>query len=222
MMALLAQTEKIRIQTDKTEMEGTLSLPEDSIGMVLFASCGSDGSSRVSQPNDYVASVLRDARLGTLRIDLLNQSEAGDRRLHADMLLLAERLRHACDWLHMQDATADLPIGLYGAGTCAAAALHLAAGVGRGLSAIVSRGELPVLASQMLGKVGVPTLLIVGGLEDGAVRVSRATYAALRCKKRFEVIPGATHAFEEPGNPEVLARLARGWFLRHTHTRSVY
>jgi putative phosphoribosyl transferase len=204
-------------------MEGTLSLPEDSIGMILFAACGSDGGSRVSQPNDYVASVLREARLGTLRIELLSRAETSDRRLHSDVALLTERLRHACDWLRTRDATADLPLGLYGASSCAAATLQLAGASGRGISAIVSRGGSPELTSPaMLGKVGVPTLLIVGGLEDSAVRMNRAAYAALRCKKRLEVIPGATHAFEEPGNLEVVARLARGWFLQHAHLRSVY
>jgi putative phosphoribosyl transferase len=223
MMALSVQTERITIQADKTEMEGMLSLPEDSIGMILFATSGGDTSSRVSQPNDYVASVLREARLGTLRIELLSRTETGDRRGHADVALLAERLRHTCDWLRTRDATADLPIGLYGAGSYVAAALQLASASARGISAIVSRGGSPELASQaMLSKVGVPTLLIVGGLDDGAVRMHRAAYATLRCKKRLEVIPGATNAFEEPGNLEVIARLARGWFLQHAHSRSVY
>jgi putative phosphoribosyl transferase len=111
-----------------------------------------------------------------------------------------------------------LPIGLFGAGNCAAAALQVAAARGRVISALVSRGGRPDLACQdTLGKISAPTLLIVGGLDDRSIETNRNAYAALRCKKRFEIIPGATHSFEEPGNLEVVARLARGWFLQHNH-----
>jgi putative phosphoribosyl transferase len=218
MMTVLMQNEQVRIQADKAELTGTLALPEDSNGVILIATCST--ANRVSQPNDYVASVLRDARLGTLWISLLNDAEAGDRQLHADVPLLAERLNGACDWLRSHPATGDLPLGMYGASSCAAAALQLAATTGNGVSAIVSRGGRPELAGEgMLEKVAAPTLLIVGGLDNAALRMNRVAFTALRCKKRFEVIPGATQTFDEAGNQEVVARLARAWFLQHVHPR---
>ncbi len=217
-MTVLMQNEQVRIQTDKAEMNGALALPEDSSGVILIATCTI--GNRVSQPNDYVASTLRDARLGTLRMTLLNDAEAGSRQLRFDVPLLAERLGGACNWLRQHAPTADLPLGLYGASSCAAAALHLAAAAGHGVSAIVSRGGCPELAGQgMLEKVAVPTLLIVGGLDNSGIRMNRTAFATLRCKKRLEVIPGATQTFEEAGNPEVVARLTRAWFLQHVHAR---
>ncbi|MEN3294951.1 MAG: hypothetical protein V7642_4204 [Burkholderiales bacterium] len=220
-MALPAQSERVRIQSDQEEMEGMLWLPEDHIGVILFAHGGN--GNRLKPPNDYVASVLRDARLGTLWLDLLTPQEAAHgHRARCDIALLTARLNAACDWVRQHSATKDLPIGLFGASNCAAAALQLGAARGRVISAIVSRGGRPDLACQStLGKISAPTLLIVGGLDDGAVEMNRVAYAALRCKKRFEIIPGATHSFEEPGNLEVVARLARGWFLQHSHSAYV-
>lgn len=218
-MALPAKSERVKIQADQAELEGMLWLPDDHIGIILFAH---GGNNRVRPPNDYVASVLRDARLGTLWLDFLTSEEAQSRRAHYDIALLAERLNAACDWLRQYRATRELPIGLFGAGNGAAAALELAAARGRAISAIVSRGGRPHLACQTtLGKISAPTLLIVGGLDDGVVEMNRVAYAALRCKKRLEIIPGATHSFEEPGNLEVVARLARGWFLQHSHSAYV-
>lgn len=217
-MTVLMQNEQVRIQVGKAELTGTLALPEDSSGVILIATCTT--GNRVSQPNDYVASILRDARLGTFWLSLLNDSEAGDRQLRFDVPLLAERLNGACNWLRQHPPTGDLPLGMYGASSCAAAALQLAATAGHGVSAIVSRGGCPELAGQdALEKVAAPTLLIVGGLDNSAIKVSRAAFAALRCKKRFEVIPGATQTFDEAGNQEVVARLARAWFLQHVHAR---
>lgn len=215
-MALSMRSERVRIETDDIEMEGMLWLPEDHIGVILFADGG--GGNRVKPPNHYVASVLREARLGTLWLDLLTPQEARSHRTRVDVELLTERLSAACDWLSECDATRDVPIGLFGASDGTAAVLHVAAARGRSISAIVSRSGRPDQASQsLLGKISAPTLLIVGGLDDGVVDMNRAAYAALRCKKRFEIIPGATHSFEEPGNLEVVARLARGWFLQHSH-----
>jgi putative phosphoribosyl transferase len=218
MMTVLMQNEQVRVQADKTEMNGTLALPEDSSGVILIATCTT--GNRVSPPTDYVASILRDAHLGTLWMSLLNDTEAGNRQLRFDVPLLTERLRSACHWLCQHEPTAELPLGLYGASSCAAAALQLAAAAGHGVSAIVSRGGCPELAGQdTLEKVAAPTLLIVGGLDNGAIRMHRSAFAALRCKKRLEVIPGATQTFEEAGNQEVVARLTRAWFLQHVHSR---
>jgi putative phosphoribosyl transferase len=219
-MALPTHSERIRIKAGDAVTDGVLWLPDDHTGVILFAQ--GDGVNRVKPPNDYVASVLREARLATLWLDLLTPEEASGHRARCDISLLADRLNAACDWLQQYEATRDLPIGLFGASNGAAAALQLGAVRGRAISAIVSRGGRPDLACQKtLGKISAPTLLIVGGLDDGVVEMNRAAYAALRCKKRFEIIPGATHSFEEPGNLEVVARLARGWFLQHSHTAFV-
>lgn len=217
-MTVLMQNEQVKIQAGKAEMNGTLALPEDSNGVILIATCAT--ANRVSPPNDYVASILREARLGTLWMALLNDAETGNRRLRFDVPLLTERLGGACHWLRQHAPTADLPLGLYGASSCAAAALQLAAAAGCGVSAIVSRGGCPELVGQdTLEKVAAPTLLIVGGLDNSAIRMNRTAFAALRCKKRLEVIPGATQTFDEAGNQEVVARLARTWFLQHVHAR---
>ncbi|WP_211097228.1 alpha/beta hydrolase [Herbaspirillum sp. ST 5-3] len=215
-MVLSVHSERVRIQTDQIDLEAALWLPADHIGVILFANCGV--SNRLKPPNDYVASVLHEAQLGTLWLDLLNPQEARNRHTRSDIGLLTERLNAGCDWLANSEVSGSLPIGLLGTGNAAAAVLQVAAERQRGICAVVSRGGRPDLASHgAIGKVSVPTLLIVGGLEDGAVDVNRAAFNALRCKKRIEVIPGATHSFDEPGSLEVVARLARGWFLQHTH-----
>jgi putative phosphoribosyl transferase len=219
-MTLSMQSERVRIRADKVDMEGALWLPEDHIGVVLFAQSGS--ANRVKPPNDHVASVLRDARLGTLWLDLMTPHETSSYAARFDLALLTERLDAACDWLRQYDATKDLPIGLFGADIGAAAVLQLAGERGRGISAIVLRGGRTALAGQsLLTKITAPTLLIAGGLDDGVIEMNRAVYANLRCKKRIEIIPGATHSFEEPGNHEVVARFTRAWFLQHAYSAYV-
>ena len=132
--------------------------------------------------------------------------------------LLAARLNAVCDWLQRYEPVRELPLGLYGAGPSAPAVLQAAA-EHESIAAVVSRGGRPDTVDHgSLGKVSAPTLLIVGGLDDGGVKLHRSAYRALHCKKRFEIIPGATHSFEEPGSLEVVARLTRGWFLQHAKT----
>lgn len=219
-MALSIQSERIRIQAGKFEMDGMLRLPQEQLGVVLFAS--GTGSNRIKPPNDYVGSVLRSARLGTLWLELFTPQEARSLQAGVDVELLTQRLGAACDWLQQHETTRDLPIGMFGASTGAAAVMQLAAARGRAISAIVSRGGRPDLAGHgMLGKISAPTLLIVGGLDDGGVGLNRTAYAALRCKKRLEIIPGATRSFEEPGSLEVVARLARGWFSQNAQVTHV-
>lgn len=214
-MALSMQVENVQVEASSTPMEGTLWLPEDPIGAILFAHIG--GHNRIKPPSDYVACVLRNARLATLWVDLLTSQEARKRELQSDVALLAGRMNAACDWLRQHPMTRDLPIGLFVSDSGAAAALQLAAELGCGIAAIVSRGGRPDQATQgTFGKIRAPTLLIVGGLDDGVVQLNRSAYAALRCKKRIEIIPGATQTFEETGNPEVIARLARRWFVRYS------
>lgn len=219
-MPLSMQIEQVVIQSGSVDMHGTLWLPQEHIGIIVFGNCGE--ARRLKPPNDYVASVLHNSRLGTLWLDLLASHEvhAGDAR--ADVDLLAGRLNAACDWLRHYHRTKELPIGLFGSSCTAAAALELAAENGKGIAAVVSRSGRPDLACRdKLCRVSAPTLLIVGGLDEGVVEHNRAAYAALRCKKKFEIVPGATHSFDEPGCLEVVARLARGWFVRHSSSQSI-
>jgi putative phosphoribosyl transferase len=198
-------------------MEGMLEVPHGASGVVLFAH--GSGSSRLSPRNNHVAHVLRDAGIGTLLLDLLTPSE--DRHVHNrfDMSLLTLRLRAAAGWLRAQDATAQLPLGLFGASTGAAAALQLAADPAVPVAAVVSRGGRPDLAgSDLLRAVEAPTLLIVGGADEPVIALNRQAYAELGCVKRLDIVPGATHLFEEAGTLDEVARLAAGWFTTYfTH-----
>ena len=151
-----------------------------------------------------------------VKFDLLTAQEDQDYATRFDIALLTRRLNAAADWLEKNDSTASLPLGLFGASTGAAAALQVAATRGAGIAAIVSRGGRPDLAGrQALESVRAPTLLIVGGLDAIVIDLNRAAFAALRCEKRIEIVPGATHLFEEPGTLESVAGLARDWFLQH-------
>lgn len=208
------RTETVKIDAGAHTLNGMLWLPEDPMGVVLFIN-GSNNS-RIKPPNDYVACMLRTARLGTLWLDLAPSGDAGSVHRQPDIDGLTERLKAACTWLRQHNTTQELPLALFGVSHGAAAALQVAAALGRGICAIVLRGGRPDLAEHgTLTKISAPTLLIVGGLDDGVIDTNRAAYAALRCKKRFEIVPGATHSFEEPGSLEVVARMSRGWFLQH-------
>jgi putative phosphoribosyl transferase len=213
-MATSAQSQLVRIATDSVQVEGMLEIPQDAIGIVLFAH--GSGSSRLSPRNNYVASVLRSAKIGTLLLDLLTPQEDQDYRTRFDISLLTRRLLDATNWLRQYDQTRSLPIGLFGASTGAAAALQVAAILGPAIGAVVSRGGRPDLAGkEALEKVVAPTLLIVGGLDDVVIKLNQAAYAALKCEKQLVIVPGATHLFEEPGTLETVAELARDWFVAH-------
>jgi len=198
-------------------LEGNLSLPEGARGIVLFAH--GSGSSRHSPRNRYVAQILNEAKLATLLVDLLTpDEEAIDLRtahLRFDIGLLAERLVGVTDWLTQYPDTRELRIGYFGASSGAAAALVAAAQRPDAVDAVVSRGGRPDLAGPALALVRAPTLLIVGGNDFEVVELNRRALALLRCEKRLEIVPGATHLFEEPGALEVVARLAREWFERY-------
>lgn len=214
-MVLAIRSERIKIHAGSAEIEATLHLPEECIGTVLFAHAGA--GNRLNPPNDYVGSVLRTARFATLCVDLLAPHEARDSQTRWDVVLLAKRVEAACNWIYQGELTRDLPLGLFGAGHAAAATLQSAATYGNRIAGVISRGGRPDLAGHhALARIMAPTLLIVGGLDESAIGVNRAAYASLRCKKRFEIIPGATRLFEEPGNLEVVARLARSWFQTHS------
>ncbi|MBA4176378.1 MAG: hydrolase [Leptothrix sp. (in: Bacteria)] len=193
-------------------MEGDLALPARPLGLVLFAH-GSD-SSRFSPRNRSVAQVLNAHRLGSLLFDLLDEDEARDRRRVFDIALLGSRLTEAIDWARAQPALAGLPIGLFGASTGAAAAL-VAAARRPDVRAVVSRGGRPDLALPELREVQAPTLLIVGGEDPVVLGLNRGAARLLGCPHRLEIVPGATHLFEEPGALGRVAELAAGWFEVH-------
>jgi putative phosphoribosyl transferase len=204
----------INIKAGAAQLEGTLEMPPDALGVVLFA-LGS-GSCRFSPRNNFVAGALHEAGIGTLLIDLLTEQEDRAAQACFDITLLTQRLDTAVEWLRQHDGARALPLGLFGTSTGAAAALQVAALRGPETAAVVSRGGRPDLAGQRaLQKVVAPTLLIVGELDDVMIRLNKAAYACLHSVKRFEIVPGATHLFEEPGTLDVVAARARDWFLRH-------
>src|SRR6266511_3705388 len=205
------------VQADDAELEGALTVPGAPVGIVLFAH--GSGSSRHSPRNRFVAAELRRASLATLLTDLLTAEEDElDRQtaeLRFDIGLLAARVGAATEWLAEHDATRGLPIGLFGASTGAAAALVAAAERPDLAGAVVSRGGRPDLAGESLARVRAPTLLIVGGEDHDVLRLNRDALAKLEVDKALEIVPGATHLFEEPGALERVAELARDWLARH-------
>ena len=198
-------------------LEGMLTIPDGARGVVLFAH--GSGSSRHSPRNRFVAQELNRAALATLLVDLLTaEEEAVDirtRRLRFDIGLLAERLVGTIDWLAAQPETRGSKIGLFGASTGAAAALVAAARRPQRVGAVVSRGGRPDLAGDALPLVRAPTLLIVGGNDAMVIELNEQAMARMRCPVALEIIPRATHLFEEPGTLEEVARRARDWFERH-------
>lgn len=213
------QEREVRIQAGAPcPLEGSLVAPPGARGVVLFAH--GSGSSRHSPRNRFVAGVLQRAGLGTLLMDLLTpEEEAVDQRtahLRFDIGLLAQRLVAATDWLREHPETDKLAVGYFGASTGGGAALVAAAERPDVARAVVSRGGRPDLAGPALDRVRAPTLLIVGGEDVPVVALNREAMGQMRgVEVRLEVIPGATHLFEEPGALEEVARLASEWFLTH-------
>ena len=207
----------VRVNAGMVTLEGDLVVPEDAAGIVLFAH--GSGSSRLSPRNRWVAHELRERGLATLLIDLLTaEEEAVDletARLRFDIGLLADRLVGATGWLMRNRETRELRIGYFGASTGAAAALVAAASRPASVAAVVSRGGRPDLAGDALPRVEAPTLLIVGGDDLEVLELNREAYDRLSCEKKLEIVPRASHLFEEPGTLEAVARLAGDWFVRH-------
>jgi putative phosphoribosyl transferase len=208
----------VQIPAAQVTLSGELNIPQHAAGVVVFAH--GSGSSRHSPRNRHVAQTIRDAGLGTLLFDLLTRDEeaidAYPRHLRFDIDLLAERLINATYWLNGEFD--HMRAGYFGASTGAAAALVAAAQLGEIVGAVVSRGGRPDLAADSLALVKAPTLLIVGGLDYPVIEMNRQAYALLECEKEIEIVPGATHLFEEPGRLEQVAHLAAKWF--QTHLRS--
>ena len=210
---------RVQVSAGEARLEGDLVLPPAPRGVILFAH--GSGSSRFSERNRYVAGVLRDHDFATLLLDLLTpEEEALDARTHQlrfDVPLLAERLVAAVRWLLEDRATRDLPLGLFGASTGAGAALIAAAERPEDVTVVVSRGGRPDLAAGALPHVRAPTLLIVGGRDTAVLELNRGALRQLRCEAELEIVPGATHLFEERGALPRVAQLAAGWFDRHGH-----
>jgi len=207
----------VRIDVRGVSLNGDLSLPADAHGLVIFAH--GSGSSRHSSRNRAVAIALQRARLGTLLLDLLTDEEERidmtTAELRFDIPLLGDRVVAAVDWAAHHPTTAPLPIGLFGASTGAAAALIGAAEHPDSVRAVVSRGGRPDLAERALSRVKAPTLLIVGGNDHVVIELNRQAFAQLGAPKELQIVPGATHLFEERGALEEVSRLAADWFVRY-------
>lgn len=213
-----ASKQEVLIKTSDAVLPGTLSLPRNAKGIVLFAH--GSGSSRHSPRNRQVAEVLQAQGLGTLLFDLLSKEEElldqQTAELRFNIGLLAARLVGVTKWVTQQPSTKGLAIGYFGASTGAAAALAAAAQLRDLVAAVVSRGGRPDLAAEALGEVHASVLLLVGGLDDKVVSLNRQALRRLRCQnKRLVLIPGATHLFEEPGTLKEVAQAAAAWFSEY-------
>jgi putative phosphoribosyl transferase len=216
MSSHVAGKTQVVVPSDAVRLEGELVIPKRAPMVVLFAH--GSGSGRLSPRNQFVASVLHNAGIGTLLFDLLTEDEAADRENVFDIDFLAHRLSDATRWLRARPEAGSCGLGYFGASTGAAAALTAAA-QDHSIGAVVSRGGRPDLALRHLADVAAPTLLIVGGSDYGVIELNEQAYRLLRCEKSLKIVPGATHLFEEPGKLEQAAHLARDWFLRHAARR---
>jgi dienelactone hydrolase len=204
----------VRVPVGDQALQGDLGIPVGASGIVLFAH--GSGSSRFSPRNQFVARTLERRGLGTLLIDLLTpREEAIDEHTaeyRFDIPLLAERLVSIVDWMKTQPSTASLPVGLFGASTGGGAALIAAAERPSEIGAVVSRGGRPDLAGDALSRVVAPTLLIVGSLDTPVIEMNRTAMRKMTAHVTLEIVPGASHLFEESGTLEHVAELAAGWF----------
>lgn len=214
---MTALHQSMQIPVGDVELQADVTVPEHPRGLVVFAH--GSGSSRLSPRNRYVADELRTGRLGTVLVDLLTAAEeqidARTAELRFDIDLLSGRLVALTDWLVAHDVAANVDIGLFGASTGAAAALIAAARRPDTIATVVSRGGRPDLADGALRAVHQPVLLIVGGEDSVVLELNRRAMELIPGEVRLEIVPGASHLFEEPGTLALVARLARDWFLDH-------
>jgi putative phosphoribosyl transferase len=208
---------EVQIRAGRAELSGNLQIPKNAGALVVFAH--GSGSSRHSPRNQFVAQTLNDAGLATLLFDLLTREEettdtrTGEHRFNIH--LLAERLVDATKWAKQQEQTRELRMGYFGSSTGGAAALVAAVDVPQDTGAVVSRGGRPDLAGNALPKVQAPTLLIVGGNDDVVIELNEQARDRMRCEVKLEIVPGATHLFEEPSALDKVAKLASDWFVSH-------
>ncbi|HEX7746414.1 MAG TPA: phosphoribosyltransferase family protein [Micromonosporaceae bacterium] len=203
----------VAVQAAGLRLPARLTMPSRAVGLVVFALPG--GSSRHSPRNRYLAGRFHQAGLGTLLVDLLTPEEEVDWRKVFDIELLAARLGQATGWIRHACDLGELPVGLFGPGTGAAAALWAAAEPDAGMAAIVSHNGRPDLAIRRLDLVPIPTMFIVGARHDHVLNLNRLAQAHLRCPNRVTVVPDATRRFDEPGSLPLVATLARDWFAQH-------
>jgi pimeloyl-ACP methyl ester carboxylesterase len=213
-MALLVDLEKqVHIPSGSVSLGATLAVPRDARSIIVFVH--GSGSSRFSPRNNFVAQVLRTHGFGVLLMDLLTATEEESSKKRFDIDLLMHRLVSAREWLKAQEGLSHLNIALFGASTGSAAALKLAALLGKNIGAVVSRGGRPDLADEDLPKVVSPTLLIVGGNDPAVLELNEMAFDRLQSVKKLEIVAGATHLFEERGTLEQVANLAKDWFARY-------
>ncbi|MEC9373083.1 MAG: dienelactone hydrolase family protein [Planctomycetota bacterium] len=212
-----AQPESVQVQTPDAALSGDLTTPANAVAIALFAH--GSGSSRLSSRNRFVASELNSRGIATLLFDLLTETEDKvdqvTREHRFDIPLPSKRLVGAIDWLAGRADVSQLPVALFGASTGAAAALNAAASRSQLISSVISRGGRPDLAPDALSHVRAPTLLIVGESDEPVIEMNRSAARLLRCEHTVEIVPGATHLFEEPGALEQVSALAGDWILRH-------
>jgi predicted alpha/beta-hydrolase family hydrolase len=207
----------VKIPSGEVLLDGELIVPQGAQGIVLFAH--GSGSSRNSPRDQFFAAIIRKARIGALRFDLLTREEEAEEatttRLRFDIGLLAKRFLDATRWIASREDTCRMGPGYFGAGTDAAAALSAAGEIGSAVHAVVSRGGRPDLAGDALSRVLAPTLLIVGALDPMVHRLNAGALAQLQCEKKLVVVAGASDLFEEAGKLNEVAYLSAEWFRQH-------
>jgi dienelactone hydrolase len=205
--------EEVSIPANSVTLAGDLVLPRSSRSAVIFAH--GSGSSRHSPRNKYVAGMLQEAGIGTLLFDLLTPREDAVYANRFDIELLSERLKASTHWLLKRPEAGAFTVGYFGASTGSAAALRAAAELGPLIRTVVSRGGRPDLAGPALARVTASVLLVVGGNDAGVIDLNRSAFGLIKAEKDLEIVPGATHLFEEPGALEEVTRLAVAWFKLH-------
>lgn len=210
----------VQIRAGAAILDGDLAVPEQALGLVVFAH--GSGSSRFSRRNRFVAQTLEEGGFATLLLDLLTREEEAidlrTREYRFDIDRLARRVVAAIDWAAGESSIADLPVATFGASTGAAAALIAAAERPDRVRAVISRGGRPDFAGDALPLVQAPTLLIVGGADDEVIELNRAAMRRMRAHVELQIVPGATHLFEEPGALEQVSRLALAWCRKYLAT----
>lgn len=203
----------VTIPMNDISVEGILRIPHNPKGIVLFVH--GSGSDRYSPRNNFVAGILRQARVGTLLFDLLTEEEDLIFENRFNIELLTQRLLKAIAWTLKQPEVKNLPIGFFGASTGAASALKAAARLGPSIKAVVSRGGRPDLAKDEIDKVKSSTLLLVGEHDPQVLKLNQEAYSVLNTTKKLEIIPGANHLFDEPGTLQRVADLSKNWFKKY-------